>query len=153
MHSLLLSLLATSPSSEASDHALSAAAEATIPIFTTAIVFTMTTAIVAISLYAAYRSSRLKLETIRFAIEKGVPVPEALLGNRRPPVDLPTRDLRRGLVLVGLGTGLGLFLRILDGTSASGVWSVGFVPMLLGAGYLVTWFIARRGSAASIVRE
>jgi len=132
---------------------VSATAEAIIPIFSIGITFTMTAVIVASALYASYRKQRLKYDAIRFAIEKGVAVPEDLLRDHRPTTSQPTRDLRRGLVLVGLGAGLALFLRILDGTSANGVWSVGFVPLLLGAGFLVTWFMTRSEGIASSARE
>jgi hypothetical protein len=133
---------------------VSATAEAIIPVFSIGITFTMTAVIVGSALYASYRKQRLKYDAIRFAIEKGVAVPEDLLRDHRPTTtSQPTRDLRRGLVLVGLGAGLALFLRILDGTSANGVWSVGFVPLLLGAGFLVTWYMTRREGLASAVRE
>ncbi len=102
------------------------------------IVFLSVVAIVGASLYAAYRTSLVKHETIRLAIEKGAPLPLELL----QPAQRPESDLRRGVVLVFLGGGLALLL----GSVAPhpGVWAVGAMVGLLGVGFLVAWALQRK---------
>ncbi len=111
------------------------------PVLVTGTTFAGSALIVAIVFYARNRMAHLRHETIRLALEKGQPLPPALLESPRRGPD-PTRDLRWGLMLLGLGLGLGLFLFTLpDAREASGV---GLIPALLGAGYLVSWRIASR---------
>ena len=68
--------------------------------------FSMIIAIVAITVYAGYRAERQKHETLRLVIERGGEIPTALLVK---PVN-PRADLRRGLLLLSVGLGLGILL-------------------------------------------
>ncbi|BDG02106.1 DUF6249 domain-containing protein [Anaeromyxobacter oryzae] len=114
------------------------------PVLATAATFGGAALIVAIVLFARNRTAHLRHETIRLALEKGQPLPPELLAAPRREPD-PTRDLRWGLILLGLGAGLGLFLFSLpDARQAAGV---GLVPGLLGAGFLVTWLVTGRAGA------
>jgi hypothetical protein len=82
-------------------------------------------------LFAVYRIYRQRSETLRAMVEKGVPIPPELIA----PKPRPGADIRRGLVLSGLGLGLGAFLFAVADTH--GLWTVGLVPLLMGVGYLV----------------
>ena len=95
---------------------------------------------VAATLHHRFRKDRERHETIRRMVEKGVEVPLGLLTAPAPPAS----DLRRGLLLVAGGLGLLLFLRLFHGVPPR-LWTVGLIPLLLGAGYLVVWRIDARG--------
>lgn len=82
-------------------------------------------------LFAVYRIYRQRSETLRVMVEKGVPIPPELIA----PKPRPGADIRRGLVLSGLGLGLGVFLFAVADTH--GLWTLGLVPLLMGVGYLV----------------
>ena len=72
-------------------------------------------------------------QTVRAMVEKGVEIPPELLGEgKRPPS--PRRDLRRGILLVCTGIGIGLFLLFEDGLDEA---ALGLVPILIGIGYLI----------------
>ena len=85
----------------------------------------------------ATRRERIRQDTLRAMVEKGMEIPPGLVGARARR----SSDLRNGLVLVGAGLGLSLTFALvrLNGQSGSGLWSIGLVPMLMGAGYLVAW--------------
>ncbi len=85
----------------------------------------------------ATRRERIRQETLRAMVDKGMEIPPGLIGDRARC----SSDLRRGLVLVGAGLGLSLAFTLvhLNGQAGSGLWSIGFVPMLMGGGYLVAW--------------
>lgn len=88
------------------------------------------TLLLGLVLWYKSRKTRLIHETAIRLAEKGQPVPPALfLGG-----DLPFSDLRRGVVLVGLGLGLALFMYQMDMP-----WSVGLIPFFMGVGYLIVW--------------
>lgn len=61
-----------------------------------------------------------------------------------PPADLadPASDLRRGVALTGIGQGLCLVFTVVPVDGASGLWSIGLVPLLMGVGHLLAWRIA-----------
>jgi hypothetical protein len=69
-------------------------------------------------------------------VEKGQPVPEALLNP--PPAHRQRSDLRRGIVLTMVGLGLLVFLGAINDWEG-GAWSLGLIPFLIGAGYLLVW--------------
>ena len=50
--------------------------------------------------------------------------------------------LRGGLVLVGLGIALGIFLQ-----EVGGPWSIGLIPGLMGVALLIAWKIETHGKA------
>jgi hypothetical protein len=69
-------------------------------------------------------------------VEKGQPVPAALLNP--PPAQRQRSDMRRGVVLVMVGLGLMVFLGAVNDWEG-GAWSIGIIPFLIGAGYLLVW--------------
>jgi uncharacterized protein DUF6249 len=87
----------------------------------------------AVALTLRFRTSqeRERHETLRKMVEKGMEIPTAML----VPPSRPTSDLRRGLVLVGLGLGLVPLLMF----TAEKLWAIGLVAILMGVAFLISW--------------
>jgi hypothetical protein len=119
--------------------------DALVPIGVVGSVFGFTAIMVGIVAYATFRARRLQHETIRLAIEKGQPLPPGLLaagdqGGRGGA----HRDLRRGVVLLGIGVGVSLFLLCSDVPGMRHNWTVGFIPGFLGIAFVVSFALSRR---------
>jgi hypothetical protein len=99
-------------------------------------VFGAPVVIVGLILYFSFSRSRTLHRTVRMMVEKGQPVPEALLNP--PPAHRQRSDLRRGIVLTMVGLGLLVFLGAINDWEG-GAWSLGLIPFLIGAGYLLVW--------------
>jgi Domain of unknown function (DUF6249) len=98
--------------------------------------------IVAVIMYFGFSKNRMMHRTIRMMVEKGQPVPPALLAP--PPPALRQRsDIRRGVVLMMVGLGLMLFLGAVNDWEG-GAWAVGIIPFLIGVGYLLVWKLEGR---------
>ena len=97
--------------------------------------------IVAVIMYFSFSKSRSLQRTVRLLVEKGQPVPEALLNP--PPAQRQRSDMRRGVVLVMVGLGLMIFLAAVNDWEG-GAWSIGLIPFLIGAGYLLVWKLEGR---------
>jgi uncharacterized membrane protein len=69
-------------------------------------------------------------------VEKGQEVPAALFAP--PPVVRARSDMRRGVVLLMIGIGLMIFFGAMNDWEG-GAWSLGIIPFLIGAGYLLVW--------------
>jgi len=93
--------------------------------------------IVAVILYFGFSKNRMMHRTIRMMVEKGQPVPAALLAPP-PPAQRQRSDMRRGVVLVMVGLGLMLFFAAVNDWEG-GVWAIGIIPFLIGLGYLLVW--------------
>lgn len=93
--------------------------------------------IVAVIMYFGFSRNRMMHRTIRMMVEKGQPVPAALLAPP-PPAVRQRSDMRRGVVLVMIGLGLMLFFAAVN-SFEGGSWAVGIIPFLIGAGYLLVW--------------
>jgi hypothetical protein len=93
--------------------------------------------IVAAILFFASSRNRMMHKTVRMMVEKGQPVPAALLA---PPVQAARQrsDLRRGVVLTMLGAGVMVFLGAATEWEG-GAWALGLIPTLIGAGYFLVW--------------
>ena len=99
-------------------------------------IFGLPVAVVGIILYFSFSKSRAMHKTVRMMVEKGQPVPEALLNP--PPVIRQRSDLRRGVVLLMIGAGLMVFFGAVNDWEG-GAWSLGIIPFLIGLGYLLVW--------------
>jgi hypothetical protein len=97
--------------------------------------------IVAVIMYFSFSKSRALHRTVRMMVEKGQPVPAALLNP--PPAQRQRSDMRRGVVLLMIGIGLMVFLGAVNDWEG-GVWSIGIIPFLIGAGYLLVWRLDAR---------
>jgi Domain of unknown function (DUF6249) len=92
--------------------------------------------IVGLIMYFSFSRSRAMHRTVRMMVEKGQPVPEALLNP--PPALRQRSDLRRGVVLTMIGIGLMAFFGAVNDWEG-GSWTLGLIPFLIGAGYLLVW--------------
>ena len=97
--------------------------------------FGLPLALVALILVYKHRKLRMTHETIAKLAEKGLPVPPELV----EPPRRGAATMRGGLVLVGMGIALAIFLMEIGGP-----WSIGLIPGLMGAGLLLAWAIERR---------
>ncbi len=82
-------------------------------------------------------------QTLRLMIDKGTDIPPELFA---PPIAAHS-DLRRGLVLVGVGLSLLILIGLVDGF-ADGSWAVGLIPAFIGAAYLIVWRFSQRQRTA-----
>jgi hypothetical protein len=116
-------------------------------ILATTLFFGSLVAMVLLAQIYATRRERIRQETARAMVDKGMDVPPDLIVKRTDA----SSDLRRGLVLVGAGLGLSLVFAVvrLNGQSGSGLWSIGLVPILMGIGYLVVWRIETRNTSGA----
>jgi hypothetical protein len=92
--------------------------------------------IVGLIMYFSFSRSRALQKTVRMMVEKGQPVPEALLNP--PPAQRQRSDLRRGVILTMIGVGLMVFLAAVNDWEG-GSWTLGLIPFLIGTGYLLVW--------------
>ncbi|HEY4285139.1 MAG TPA: DUF6249 domain-containing protein [Chthoniobacterales bacterium] len=93
--------------------------------------------IVAVIMYFGFSRNRMMHRTIRQMVEKGQPVPTALLAPP-PPAQKQRSDMRRGVVLMMVGIGLMVFFAAVNDWEG-GAWAIGIIPFLIGAGYLLVW--------------
>ncbi|WP_333681543.1 DUF6249 domain-containing protein [Dyella sp.] len=102
--------------------------------------------IVFIVLRYSYRRTQARYNTLMQLADKGVELPPQLL--LEPQVAFCER--RRALVLIGGGLGLMAMFLALPGQLDSGLginrlWGIGLLPLMTGLGYLISWWLNRRG--------
>ena len=95
--------------------------------------------VIAVLIHKSRRAQRIHQTVVALA-EKGLPVPPDLFVERRAP-DL-TSSLHKGVVLVAVGLGLTLFF--LSMAERHAPWGVGMIPLLIGVGYLIVWWLEER---------
>ena len=93
--------------------------------------------IVAVILYFGFSKNRALHKTVRMMVEKGQPVPEALLRPTEPALRNPS-DARRGIIWMMVGLGLMIFFGACNDWEG-GAWSLGIIPFLVGFGYILVW--------------
>ena len=108
------------------------------------------------AIYWGYQKKRLQYHERQLMIEKGLTPPPVLPEEQKRFT--PDDALRRGLVLLFLGGGLGLGYVVLSQPGVAGppAWVAGLAGSIvgfLGLGYLAYFFIARRGSQYSQVHH
>ena len=99
-------------------------------------IFGMPVLIVATILYFSFSKNRAMHKTVRMMVEKGQPVPEALLNP--PPVVRQRSDLRRGIKWILVGLALMIFFGACNDWDG-GAWSLGIIPFMIGLGYVIFW--------------
>ena len=104
--------------------------------------------IVVLLLRFRQQQTQARYQTLLQLADKGVDLPAALLVEP----DLANQERRRGLVLVGAGLGLmAMFLslpgQVDNGLAAHGLWGLGLLPLMIGLGYLASWWLNRREQA------
>jgi hypothetical protein len=114
-------------------------------------VFGFPVAIVAVIMFSNWAKNRSLHKTVRMMVEKGQPIPPALLSTPAAVSTTtglrPWYDLRRGIVLMAVGVGIIMFFGISAGWD-EGVWALGLIPGLIGAGYILAWRLAYREEKA-----
>lgn len=97
--------------------------------------------------YFAHRTRQEVQGTVRIALERGQPLTPEILDRLGQPGRPRGADLRRGIIAVMLGLGLGAFgLVIGEPAAVRPMLAVGLVPLLLGLAYLALWRIGGRES-------
>lgn len=101
--------------------------------------------IVLILLRYRYRQTQARYQTMLQLADKGVELPPQLLVE--PNVVYSER--RRALVLIGGGLGLMAMFLALPGSLDNGLgvgslWGIGLLPLMIGLGYLASWWLNRR---------
>lgn len=111
-----------------------------------AVMFLGLTVVFSLLVWFRYKAKRDSQETIRVAMEKGQQLsPELFERLTNPPVP-PNRDLRRGIVNVGLAIGFVLFGYIFPEDDLFGIMSaVAMFPLLLGIAFLLLHRFGDRG--------
>lgn len=109
------------------------------------VVMTAPVLITLIFLRYRYQQTQARYQTILQLAEKGVELPPQLLVEP----NLVYSERRRALVLIGGGLGLmAMFLALpgpLDnGLSIHRLWGIGLLPLMIGLGYLASWWLNRR---------
>jgi hypothetical protein len=104
-------------------------------------IFLFVLAIVGGAFYVGYRETRERQETLRLAIEKGLPIPPELVEGAGADRN-PDRDLRAGIRQIFIGLGVGVLLWFV--APFKNVWAVGAMIAIFGLGNLVAWLIGRR---------
>jgi len=104
--------------------------------------------IVLILLRYRYQTTQARYQTLLQLADKGIELsPELLLEAQS--VD---NERRRALVLISTGLGIMAMFAALpgqldNGRSVSSVWGLGLLPLMIGLGYLASWWLNRRGDA------
>ncbi len=106
-------------------------------------------AIIVLTLRFLRQQTDARYRTLLQLAEKGVDLPLDVLAERRRPQD----DRRRGIVLLSSGLGLILCLLALPvqtehGQSIGEIWGVGLLPVMMGLGYLLNWWLETRADAS-----
>lgn len=99
-----------------------------------AVILIFGTPVIIVLAVLRHRANRQRLinEMVLKLADKGQPIPPELFIE---PVR-PKSDLRRGVILVGVGLGLIGFFYFNDDHDGVGI---GFIPLMIGLGYLVSW--------------
>lgn len=104
------------------------------------LIFTFCTPIILVAMILFYRMRKTRLlhETIAKLVEKGQPIPEALLSPKSAQQS-KSSDLRTGIILIAVGLGLSIFFYALTDRNDANVWAIGIIPLMIGVGYVVAW--------------
>jgi hypothetical protein len=116
-----------------------------IPLF----VLALPLAIVVLVLRFRRLQTEARYRTLLQLADKGVDLPLAVLAEHRHPRE----DRRRAVVLLSGGTGLILCLLALPVQTDAGqrigeLWGIGLLPITVGLGYLLNWWLETRTGAA-----
>lgn len=93
-----------------------------------------------------YRQTQARYNVLLQLADKGVALPEQLLLDHHTAFC----ERRRALTLISAGIGLiAMFLalpfRFNDGGSVGQLWGLGLLPLMIGLGYLASWWLNSRG--------
>ncbi len=122
--------------------------ESEVLIFTMAIIIPFATVIAVCGMFFKARARRNELlhGTLRAMIEKGVSIPPELISPPQPVTQGKAKsDLRTGLVMLALGLGLLILLATLHVPA----WPLGFIFLLIGGAFLLTWKLEKKDAAGN----
>ena len=112
-----------------------------VSILVPSVIFLTVLAIVLTAFYAGYKENKDRQETLRLAIEKGLPIPPELVEAVEKRSN-PDRDLRRGVQQIFVGIGVGVLLWFV--APFKNVWAVGAMIAIFGLGHIVAWALTRK---------
>jgi len=106
------------------------------------VVMTAPVLIVLILLRYRYQQTQARYRTLLQLADKGAELPPQLLVEP----NMVYSERRRALVLIGAGLGLmAMFLALPgqtdDGLSIHSLWGLGLLPLMIGLGYLASWWL------------
>ena len=109
------------------------------------VLFLGPTLIVLIFLRYRYLQTQARYSTLLQLTDKGVELAPQMLAEPR----LEYSERRRALVLIGAGIGLMVMFVALPGHFDNGLgvrslWGIGLLPLMIGLGYLASWWLNRR---------
>jgi hypothetical protein len=118
-----------------------------LPIIVPTVTMLVIGGIIAFVTYYRFRRRREVQETIRVAIEKGQELPTEFLETISSPKDRPKKDqdLRRGIVLIAVGVGIGAFgILIGEEDAMRPLMGIGSIPFLIGLALTALWVLRTR---------
>lgn len=115
-------------------------------IFVPFVIFLGPTLIVLIFLRYRYLQTQARYSTLLQLAEKGVELAPQMLVEPR----VAFSERRRALVLISAGIGLmATFLALPghfdNGLGVGSLWGLGLLPLMIGLGYLASWWLNQRG--------
>lgn len=104
------------------------------------------TLIVLIFFRYRYLQTQARYRTLLHLAEKGVELTPQMLAEPQAAYS----ERRRALVLMSAGIGLMAMFMALpghfdNGLSVGSLWGLGLLPLMIGLGYLASWWLNRRG--------
>jgi hypothetical protein len=102
--------------------------------------------IILITLRYRYLQTQMRFRALIDLAEKGVELPAELLQEPRAAYS----ERRRALILISSGLGImAMFVALPgelgDGQRLAGLWGIGLLPLMIGLGYLASWWLNRSG--------
>jgi hypothetical protein len=105
-------------------------------------------AVIFVGLYFRYRARVDAQVTIRAALEKGQPLSPELLERLMLPIASNANrrnvDLRRGVILVAVGVGIGV-IGVAAAPTLKEALAFAVLPFVIGLAYIALWKFAPRG--------
>jgi hypothetical protein len=122
-----------------------------VPVLIVFIIFASLASVIIFPLYFRSQERQRMQETLRAAIERGEPIPADLTtamsrNARLPPQPSPSRDLRTGLVWIGVAVGLACMGWAIQYEEPDALYPfLGFAafPAFIGIAFIVMWAVAR----------
>lgn len=93
--------------------------------------------IILIIFFFSYKAKKSRNDVFMKYAELGKAIPQEFLESEKK--SKPT--LSRGIIQVGIGLGLMIFLYVF---LKKGIWTVGFIPLFIGIGYIIIHFIEKK---------